>query len=96
MLILSALAFLGDGNDPDFFFALFGIYFFLTFIPFIAVTVRRFHDIGKNGWTILMAFIPFVGGILLLVFTCLDSEPNDNKYGQNPKSITSFDDYHSS
>src|SRR5690625_547897 len=61
--------------------------FFLTFVPSIAVTVRRFHDIGKNGWTILMAIIPFVGGIILLVFTCLDSEPNDNKYGPNPKSI---------
>src|SRR5690625_7237292 len=61
--------------------------FFLTFVPSIAVTVRRFHDIGKNGWTILMAIIPFVDGIILLVFTCLDSEPHDNKYGPNPKSI---------
>ena len=66
-----------------------GIYVLATFIPTLAVTVRRLHDMGKNGWWILLNFIPFVnyiGGIILLVFTCIDSEPNNNKFGPNPKN----------
>lgn len=32
------------------------IYAFAMFIPVLAVTVRRLHDIGKSGW---MIFIPY-------------------------------------
>jgi uncharacterized membrane protein YhaH (DUF805 family) len=37
------------------------------FIPNLAVTVRRLHDVGKSGWSILLGIIPLVGPILLLV-----------------------------
>ncbi|NMH70328.1 DUF805 domain-containing protein [Bacillus sp. RO3] len=30
-------------------------------------------------------FIPLVGGIVLIIFTCLDSNPERNKYGEHPK-----------
>lgn len=42
-------------------------------IPGIAIEVRRLHDIGKSGWWILLALVPF-GGIVLLVFYCMDSK----------------------
>lgn len=42
-------------------------------IPSIAIEVRRLHDIGKSGWWLLLAFVPF-GGIVLLVFYCMDSK----------------------
>ena len=42
-------------------------------IPSIAIEVRRLHDIGKSGWWILLAFVPF-GAIVLLVFFCMDSK----------------------
>ncbi len=63
-----------------------GIYGLAVLIPAIAVTVRRLHDIGRTGWWILVAFIPLIGGLILLVFACLDSKP-DNEYGPNPKAI---------
>lgn len=63
-----------------------GLYSLAVLLPSIAVTVRRLHDIGRSGWWILISLIPLVGAIILLVFTCLDSEPHDNEYGPNPKT----------
>ena len=54
-------------------------------VPSITVTVRRLHDIGKSGWYLLLAFIPVVGGFVLLIMTCLASQPGDNQYGPDPR-----------
>ncbi|GLF99404.1 hypothetical protein SYYSPA8_33925 [Streptomyces yaizuensis] len=64
---------------------LFFLYAIATFLPSLAVTVRRLHDTGRSGWWILLNLVPLVGWIIVLVFTCLDGEPHDNKWGQNPK-----------
>ena len=32
------------------FFWFFGAFFLVNFIPFIAVTARRLHDVNKSGW----------------------------------------------
>ncbi|MEB4783404.1 DUF805 domain-containing protein [Paenibacillus jamilae] len=60
------------------------IYSLAVLLPSLGVLARRLHDTGKSGWWILIALVPF-GGIVLLVFACLDSQPGDNKYGKNPK-----------
>ena len=64
-----------------------GLYSLAVLLPGWAVFTRRMHDIGKSGWWWLIALIPLVGAIVLLVFMCKDSEPGDNVYGPNPKSI---------
>ncbi len=74
------------------FFGRFGIFLMmfvgvLGFIPSLAVTVRRLHDIGKSGWYYLVTFIPFIGTILILIWTCTDSEPGSNEWGPNPKDV---------
>ena len=56
------------------------VYLFATLIPWLALTVRRLHDTGRSGWWFLIYFIP-LGGIVLLVFMCLRSDPQPNKYG---------------
>ena len=56
-------------------------------LPALAVTVRRFHDIGKSGWNILWAAIPLIGAIIVLVWMCQDSDVVANKYGESPKYI---------
>ena len=43
------------------------LYSLLIFIPALAVTVRRLHDLGKSGWMMLIIFIPLIGPIWLLV-----------------------------
>jgi uncharacterized membrane protein YhaH (DUF805 family) len=64
--------------------ALVGLYWLAVLLPSLGVTVRRLHDTGRSGWWIFIAFVPFVGGIILLIFECLDSV-GDNQYGPNPK-----------
>ena len=60
------------------------VYGLATIIPSLAVTIRRLHDSGKSGWFILFSFVPFVGGIIMLVFMVLGSEAGENKYGVQP------------
>ena len=56
------------------------------FLPSLAVTWRRLHDIGKSGGYYFIGLIPLVGPILLLVWFCRDSQPEDNRFGPNPKA----------
>lgn len=54
-------------------------------VPSIAVTVRRFHDQDKSGWFYLLGFIPYIGGIVMIVFMCLDGTRGPNRFGPDPK-----------
>jgi uncharacterized membrane protein YhaH (DUF805 family) len=56
-----------------------------TFLPGLGVQVRRFHDQNRSGWMMLLALIPYVGGLIVLVFMCLDGTPGDNRFGRDPK-----------
>ena len=74
--------------------ALAGIMSFLSFVlylgcflPLLAVSVRRLHDLGKPGWMFFLGLIPIVGGILLLVWFVSDGQPYDNEYGPVPTNI---------
>lgn len=63
-----------------------GLYILGTFVPALAVTVRRLHDTGRSGWWILLQIVPLVGAIVLLVFSLQDSHPGANQYGESPKA----------
>jgi len=63
-----------------------GIYSLAVLIPGVAVFVRRLHDTGRSGWWFFIAFVPLVGGIILLVYMVQDSQQGDNQYGPNPKT----------
>ncbi len=54
-------------------------------IPSLGIFVRRLHDTGRSGWMILLGLIPFVGPIVLFIFTLLDSQPGTNAYGPSLK-----------
>lgn len=64
---------------------LLGLYSLANIIPNLAVIVRRLHDTGKSGWYILFAFIPLVGGIILIVFLATEGDRGPNEYGPDPK-----------
>jgi uncharacterized membrane protein YhaH (DUF805 family) len=51
-------------------------------VPSIAVAVRRLHDTNKSGWMILIGLIPFVGGIILLIFLATQGNLTSNDYGE--------------
>jgi uncharacterized membrane protein YhaH (DUF805 family) len=58
-----------------------GFYGIVTAFPYIAVSVRRLHDIGRSGWFFLVGFIPIVGVLLLVYWYCRASDPGSNAYG---------------
>jgi len=65
------------------------LYVLAVFIPGLAVSVRRLHDVGKSGWMYFIALIPIIGGIWLLVLFFTDSQVGSNKWGENPKEVSS-------
>ena len=60
------------------------IYMLALIVPSVAVSIRRFHDIGKPAiWAVSM-IIPLVNLIVALIFLTKPSDgPND--YGQGPQ-----------
>ena len=51
-----------------------------TFIPLLAVSWRRLHDVSKSGAWYFIGLIPVVGTVILLILLCTDSD-DDNEYG---------------
>lgn len=67
------------------FCALLILYCAASFVPSLALGVRRLHDTGKSGWFMLLSLVPYVGSIIVIVFMALDSTLGANQYGPNPK-----------
>ena len=65
-----------------------GLYYLAMLIPSFAVLVRRLHDTNRSGWWFFISFIPLIGSIILIVFLVQDSQPDENRYGPNPKGAT--------
>ncbi len=65
--------------------SLMGLIMLLGLIPSLAVQVRRFHDQDKSGWLALLNLIPSIGGLIVLVFMCLEGTRGPNQYGPDPK-----------
>ena len=61
------------------------IYILAIFLPGLAVTVLRLHDIGKNGYWFFITLIPFIGGIWIIILTATEGNFGDNEYGPDPK-----------
>ena len=77
----------GNINDDDTIVGTISIFVIPLLAPSLAVQIRRLHDTGRNGWWIVLNVIPYIGGLLLLVLNCLDSQPFKNEYGECPKKI---------
>lgn len=54
-------------------------------IPSLALGFRRLHDIDKSAWWLLIAFIPIIGGLVLLYFSVLPGTVGPNRFGPDPK-----------
>jgi uncharacterized membrane protein YhaH (DUF805 family) len=61
------------------------LYGLATLIPGLAVTIRRLHDCGRSGWSLLWGLVPIFGGIALLYFYTDEGDPGPNRFGEDPK-----------
>jgi uncharacterized membrane protein YhaH (DUF805 family) len=58
------------------------LYSLAILIPSTAVGVRRMHDTNHSGWWLIMPIVGFV-------FLCFNGQPNENRFGPDPKAVTS-------
>jgi len=55
-----------------------------SLIPMLAITTRRLHDINMSGWWKLLLFIPYVGSLVIFIFTLFPGNKGYNRYGIDP------------
>src|SRR5262245_30107542 len=53
------------------------------FLPGLAVSVRRLHDLDRTGWWVLIA-LTVIGIILLIVWNCMRGTIGPNRFGADP------------
>ncbi len=61
------------------------IYIVITICPTLAVTVRRWHDLGRTGKWLWLNIVPGVGTLVTLCFMLGEGEDATNEYGRNPR-----------
>lgn len=59
-----------------------GLALLATFIPDLAVSVRRLHDTDRSGWWFLVSLIPILGIILLIIWFATEGNNESNLYGE--------------
>lgn len=77
-----------QGDDlPIVMIGLVVLYILLTFLPWVALLVRRLHDLGLTGWLAVLCFLPYVGWLATLVFALIPTQAGDNKWGPVPVGV---------
>lgn len=87
LLVSAALIFMEI--TIDIYGVLDAIYSLASFLPFIALTVRRLHDTNRSGWWLLAFLLPPIGTLILFLFLVLPSDEGTNRY-DFPLSLTDF------
>ncbi|MBZ0222937.1 MAG: DUF805 domain-containing protein [Dokdonella sp.] len=53
--------------------------------PSLAIAAKRWHDVDKSAWWILIGLVPVVGGLIALVFNgFIAGTPGANRFGNPP------------
>lgn len=60
------------------------VFMLVNLLPYVAVAIRRLHDIGKSGWWLFLNFIPLIGTIILIIWFAQAGDTQTNAYGDNP------------
>jgi uncharacterized membrane protein YhaH (DUF805 family) len=53
------------------------------FLPGLAVSVRRLHDIDRTGWWVLL-YLTVIGTLWLIYWACRPGTPGANRFGPDP------------
>lgn len=55
----------------------------ILFLPGLAVSARRLHDIDRTAWWLLLV-LTVVGALLLIVWACFEGTRGPNRFGPDP------------
>jgi uncharacterized membrane protein YhaH (DUF805 family) len=69
---------------------LFAVFLLGILIPTLALTVRRLHDAGYSGLLALLFLLPYLGGLIIMIFALLPSSPAGAKYDQIPATSAPY------
>jgi len=58
-----------------------------TFLPSLAIAVRRLHDLDRSGWWIFLSLIPLVGWIILIIWYCTEGTSGSNRFGPDRLAV---------
>lgn len=62
-----------------------GLFGLLAIWPSLAITAKRWHDVDKSAWWILIGLVPAVGGLIALIFNgFVAGTPGPNRFGNPP------------
>ncbi|BEV72952.1 MULTISPECIES: DUF805 domain-containing protein [unclassified Paludibacterium] len=48
----------------------------------LSLHVRRWHDLDRSGWHVVLNLIPYVGGLVFLYILLAPGSDGDNHYGK--------------
>lgn len=60
----------------------------VMYIPFLAASARRLHDMGQSGHWLWLNLASL--GIVPLIMCIMDTQPYDNQWGPDPKAAERF------
>lgn len=61
-------------------------YIYISYIQ-VSAYIKRLHDLDKNGWLTLLAFVPIANIYVFILCGFFKGTPWDNKYGANPLAV---------
>ena len=72
---------------------LFAVFALGIIVPTLALTVRRLHDAGYSGLLALLFLVPYVGGLIIMIFALMPSSPAGAKYDPVPATPAAYYPY---
>ena len=84
--VTSAMSAADSGAAPGGGASVFAALIALVFLwPALAIQAKRWHDVDKSAWWILINLVPVVGGLIALVFNgFVAGSPASNRFGPVP------------
>ena len=63
------------------------IFVLLSIPAMFCIQVRRFHDLGKSGWWMLLNLVPAIGGYIVLVWYCFKGTIGPNEFDDESDKV---------
>jgi uncharacterized membrane protein YhaH (DUF805 family) len=84
VLLAAVEGFTGDVNTEEFSSATY-LVSLLSVWPTLAVQAKRWHDVDRSAWWLLINLVPFIGGIwVLIVCGFFRGTRGMNRFGPDP------------
>jgi len=77
----------GPGIAAGLLGALIAVFLLGSFIPGLALGVRRLHDANLSGWFLLLGAVPGIGPMALLVFSLLPHSPAGERFDRRTGAV---------